>query len=396
MPLLSPLPVQKFFDNNAVPLVGGKLFTYISGTSVKTATYTDFGGLTQNTNPIILNSRGEARIWLSPTQAYKFVLSPSTDTDPPTNPIWTVDNIFETNTNFGTGYFADGSAAAPSITFTNSQAAGFFLKALNDIGISTNGAERGHIGDAGNWVVAAPSSGASISVISVGGTATGVDVSAGAGAPCGISIRGNAMPNGRGLRLNVDGSGNAQIYLVNPGASLGIGANGSNALLFSPTGDITGRGVALCAFKATATSRTTITTLANDPDLAIAVAAAGTYKFSILLQVSQGGGGAIGIKLNTNFSGTVTNPGSYAITATRNAAAGFAGGVNLSISSTVNNSLISAANVSTVVGIDYFQFEGVLTCSTAGTFAVAWSQNTSSATATQVDIGSCLTIEPLS
>lgn len=90
---LSPLPIQKFFDNNGEPLVGGLLFTYESGTSVKAATYTDESGLSVNTNPIVLDYRGEARVWLDPIKSYKFVLSPRGDTDPPTKPIWTVDNV---------------------------------------------------------------------------------------------------------------------------------------------------------------------------------------------------------------------------------------------------------------------------------------------------------------
>lgn len=90
---LSPLAVQHFVDNNGNALVGGKLFTYAAGTTTKLATYTDSTGGTPNTNPVILNSRGECGVWLPPEQAYKFVLSPSTDTDPPTNPIWTVDGI---------------------------------------------------------------------------------------------------------------------------------------------------------------------------------------------------------------------------------------------------------------------------------------------------------------
>jgi hypothetical protein len=90
---LSPLPLQKFFDNAGVPLNGGKLFTYVVGTTTKIATYTDVTGLSLNTNPVILNFRGEANVWLDPTLVYKFVLSPASDTDPPTNPIWTVDNI---------------------------------------------------------------------------------------------------------------------------------------------------------------------------------------------------------------------------------------------------------------------------------------------------------------
>ena len=90
---LSPLPIQKFFGNDGQPLVGGQLFTYVAGTSTKQATYTDSSGGTPNTNPIVLDYRGEARVWIDPTLSYKFVLAPATDTDPPTHAIWTVDNI---------------------------------------------------------------------------------------------------------------------------------------------------------------------------------------------------------------------------------------------------------------------------------------------------------------
>lgn len=89
---LSPLPIQKFFDNNGRPLVGGLLFTYAAGTTTPVDTYSDSGG-TLNTNPVVLDFRGEARVWLDPSLVYKFILSPANDTDPPTNPIWTVDQI---------------------------------------------------------------------------------------------------------------------------------------------------------------------------------------------------------------------------------------------------------------------------------------------------------------
>lgn len=90
---LSPLPIQKFFDNNGNPLNGGLLFTYVVGTSTKLATYTDATGVTPNSNPVVLDYRGEANVWLDQTLTYKFVLSPAGDTDPPTKPIWMVDNI---------------------------------------------------------------------------------------------------------------------------------------------------------------------------------------------------------------------------------------------------------------------------------------------------------------
>lgn len=91
--VLSPGAKQQFFDNNGRPLVGGKLFTYEAGTTAKLATYTDSGGLSQNTNPIVLDFRGEANLWIPPNVPYKYVLAPASDTDPPTNPIWSVDNV---------------------------------------------------------------------------------------------------------------------------------------------------------------------------------------------------------------------------------------------------------------------------------------------------------------
>lgn len=73
------------------PRVGYKLFTYAEGTSTKKTTWTDITKVGANTNPIILDSNGEASIWLDGN--YKFVLAAPTDTDPPTSPVWTVDNI---------------------------------------------------------------------------------------------------------------------------------------------------------------------------------------------------------------------------------------------------------------------------------------------------------------
>ena len=85
---LTPSPKMQFLDANGNPLVAGKLYTYVAGTpSTPLATYTDYGAGTPNTNPVILDSRGEASVWLSSAQ-YKFVLKDSTGAT-----IWTADNI---------------------------------------------------------------------------------------------------------------------------------------------------------------------------------------------------------------------------------------------------------------------------------------------------------------
>jgi hypothetical protein len=84
---LSPPPKVQFFTAAGVPLVGGKLFTYASGTTVPLATYTDSTGSTANANPVILDSRGEANVWLGPSR-YTWLLKDSLD-----NLIWSVAGI---------------------------------------------------------------------------------------------------------------------------------------------------------------------------------------------------------------------------------------------------------------------------------------------------------------
>jgi hypothetical protein len=71
---LCPVLTQRFVDNTGAPLVNGQVFTYQAGTSTPAPTYTDSTGNTQNTNPIVLNARGEANIWVTPNVSLKFVV----------------------------------------------------------------------------------------------------------------------------------------------------------------------------------------------------------------------------------------------------------------------------------------------------------------------------------
>ena len=85
---------MQFFTEGGVPLAGGKLYTYEAGTATPADTYTDATGGVTNTNPVILNSRGEAAVWLTNAAtsswggAYKFVLTDSTNVQ-----VWSADNI---------------------------------------------------------------------------------------------------------------------------------------------------------------------------------------------------------------------------------------------------------------------------------------------------------------
>ena len=104
---LSPTPKLQFFDLNGAPLLGGLLYTYAAGTTTPLASYTDSTGLIANTNPIVLDSRGEANVWLSGA-IYKFALYTSAGVL-----IWTVDNI--NGSTFASNATGDGTTTAFSV-----------------------------------------------------------------------------------------------------------------------------------------------------------------------------------------------------------------------------------------------------------------------------------------
>ena len=79
---------MQFFTANGIPLVGGKLYTYEAGTTTPLATYVDQAGSSSNPNPIILDSRGEASVWLGLNLLYDFVLKDSVDAL-----IWTASKL---------------------------------------------------------------------------------------------------------------------------------------------------------------------------------------------------------------------------------------------------------------------------------------------------------------
>ncbi len=91
---LSPLFNDAQLDNNGLPLSGGQVYWYVAGTSTPVTVYTESSGSTVNTNPVVLNTRGEPvqPIWLPTGQAYKAVL-----TDAAGGLIRTVDNIYGVN-----------------------------------------------------------------------------------------------------------------------------------------------------------------------------------------------------------------------------------------------------------------------------------------------------------
>ena len=114
MASLSPTPKLQFFGTDGLPLVGGKLYTYSAGTTTPLATYVDHTGTTTNTNPVILDSNGEADVWLPETTSYKYILKTPADVT-----LYTVDYVSVPLT---TNSFASppviGSGTPNAATFT--------------------------------------------------------------------------------------------------------------------------------------------------------------------------------------------------------------------------------------------------------------------------------------
>jgi hypothetical protein len=91
---LSPVGgvAAQFFTNTGAVLTGGKLYTYLAGTTTPAVTYTTSAGTVARTNPVVLDSAGRVpsggEIWILPV-SYKFILKDSNDVL-----IATYDNIF--------------------------------------------------------------------------------------------------------------------------------------------------------------------------------------------------------------------------------------------------------------------------------------------------------------
>ena len=78
MAIISPVAKQQFFGLDGLPLAGGKVYTWIAGSTTPKQTFTDASGATPATNPIILDAYGMASIWLG-QGSYKFSVHNSAD-----------------------------------------------------------------------------------------------------------------------------------------------------------------------------------------------------------------------------------------------------------------------------------------------------------------------------
>jgi hypothetical protein len=324
--LLQPLCFREF-DQNGAPLAFGTVQTFQAGTNTPIATYSDPGAITPNLNPLTLNNRGEAAIYVMPNVNYKFLVK-----DQAGNQIRLTDNVQQSQLITLYGGVDTGSANAYVLTFTAN-----FSSYVDGTVIY--------------WVPANTNSGAST-----------------------INVNGLGIVN----IVNNDGTAlTASEIVVNNIAE--IIYKGGSFFLINPA-TLNSR----IAYKLTSTDRSSTTTLTADPDLQISLKASSTYQISVFALFTGVTSGAQGIKFSINYSGAFTLVGAAQGVQTVNS-------VGSVINPTTTGGLTAIATIAVSTNIDGTNFNFVVNTNTAGVLSFNWAQNSSSANVTRVIAGSYLT-----
>lgn len=431
---LTPSPIQRFFDNNGLPLVGGLLTTYAAGTTTPIVTYVDSTGTTQNTNPITLNARGECSLWLLPNVGYKLALTDSAGNQIPGYP---VDNIVNAALLSLYGGVDTGVANAYIINFTSPVPANtngqfvIWLPSNSNTGPSTinvNGGGPQPILNPNGTVLGANQILANqfVAIIEIngvwqlyGGSGVGVNVGTfGAEVPLpsatttdlgsvpghNVAITGTTTITGFGnsaqlvapiyvgrftnaLTLTNSASlilpGGNNINTANGDAFLAeyLGSSNWKILIYQPFGLASS---ATAAVKASDTSRQSTVTLTADPDLAVTLIK-GQYSYELFMLFDSVAGGA----------GFQFEAGGTAVDSRGTSPASATGFVNAGAYGPKLESFVGApiayATVGTGSNSNEVLYKGSLLVSTAGTFNITWAQNSSTASNTTLRAGSYLT-----
>lgn len=128
----------------------------------------------------------------------------------------------------GSIQFADGTAAAPSITFASDLTLGFYKAGADILGISTAGVQRGVVNASGQWTINAPSSGAAATINGAASThAVVVNGSSTSGQSYGLEVFAGTNASDRALSL-VNQAGTVNLGIVFGDGHFQLGWNGSN------------------------------------------------------------------------------------------------------------------------------------------------------------------------
>jgi hypothetical protein len=430
---LAPSLRLKSWTANGQPNAFGTITTFSAGTVTQVATFVDTTGTTQNPNPLTLNARGEANVYLLPNVGYKIV-----EADQFGNSIGTVDQIFNSQliTYFGVDTGAANSyivtAATPYTAYANGELV-FFVPGNTNTGPSTiniNGLGPIPI----TTITGAPLTAGQITagimqeliyfngnfqLLSIGNTfgntvgtfGAEIPIASAATTDLGSTPNHNLSINGSVTITSFGASASVQapIYIVRFTGSLTLTNSTSlqlpgNASIATLAGDSalveylgTGIWKVLAYFSATGTSNNSkikpsdtvisnSTVLTPDPDLQSNALAVGRYSWEAFL-IFDSVTAADGFKWTNDGTAVDSRGAAPAI------AYGF---VNAAAygpkSETPYATTISYATVSTAANSNEVLYKGSLLISTPGTFGISWAQATATAAATSLRAGSYLTL----
>jgi hypothetical protein len=128
MTMFVSFPRFRAEDGNGVPLVGGKVHTYDPGTTNAKATYSDKALSVANTNPVILDARGEADIYCG--SAVKLVIKDTDDVTLTTTDDW--ESVASPVTLTGTQTLTNKTLTSPVIT-------GGTITGITDLAVADGG-----------------------------------------------------------------------------------------------------------------------------------------------------------------------------------------------------------------------------------------------------------------
>ena len=289
MAVLTPVAKMQFLDATGAPLVGGLLYTYAAGTTTPQASYTDSTGATANTNPVVLDARGEANIWLA-SATYKFKLASSDNTE-----LWTVDNISAPTSSLSPvlsgNVTIDSNSAGPALKITQTgtgpvlrvqdsvdpDVTPFIIDSTGQVGLGTQSPSTAF--DVNDGVIQLSSSGVSRTTISADASNSTIN-----------------SPSTRGLILSTGGTPRITI-------ASGGGVTFSGAVTASGGATITGN----VAVTGTLSSTSTLTVSSGGAAITGNSTVTGTLNATSTLTVSSGGANITGTVTATTFTGAWTN-----------------------------------------------------------------------------------------
>jgi hypothetical protein len=302
MAVLTPVAKMQFLDATGAPLVGGLLYTYAAGTTTPQASYTDSTGAQANTNPVVLDARGEANIWLA-SATYKFKLASADNTE-----LWTVDNISAPTSSLSPvlsgNVTIDSNSAGPALKITQTgtgpvlrvqdsvdpDVTPFIIDSTGQVGIGTQSPSTAF--DVNDGVIQLSSSGVSRTTISADASNSTIN-----------------SPSTRGLILSTGGTPRITI-------ASGGGVTFSGAVTASGGATITGN----VAVTGTLSSTSTLTVSSGGAAITGNSTVTGTLNATSTLTaqngltVSAGGAGITG--LLTANSGVSVPSGGVSVTGT--------------------------------------------------------------------------------